>query len=282
MRVRNLVPSRQYVGDPASIFYGDPVEITPSDAADAIGHEADTVDVPATAIASSTADESEAARRVAAYESMTPQDKAQVTNVPPLATWNAFTVINPMLGNISSNSLNYLLLKALNDYAFQGATVMGEVMSGNTGHRVTIDYAALWGSDTATHFAAVPFIRFAISASQLNARPGAQIKLTFEGVDAQGTSINTRALGYTHAFQRLGSTEAIIGVFIPNAVVATRSLPFLPIVGKNSDDTGVKQLIITFEGTSPDEQVSVTIPGYATAELREISQMYSLPAGMIR
>lgn len=285
-RIRTMIPpQRMGEGDPRSMFYGDPVEIDPEDAQDAIGHEVDAMDVPAQAIAADVPSEPEAARRVQAYEQLSPTEKAVVTMLPALATWNAFTIVNPMLGKVSANSLNYMLLKALNEYPFQGCPVLGQYNAGIGGHTVTINATALGINPTETKLIALPFFRFTISSSTLTSRPGAQITIDIQGRDDHGTIVNTASLGYTHTFQRLNSTEAIVGVFIPTQVVATRTLPFLPIAGQEYTEDSVvipHTVVITFKGTLEDEQVTVTVPGYATSELREISQMYSLPAGQIK
>lgn len=289
MRVQSLVPQarNRMAGDPRSVFYGDPVEIDPEDAADAIGHEASAIDVPAQAIAADIPSEDAAAARVAAYQQLSDTERAQFTFLPPLATWNAFTIINPMLGRVSATSLNYMLLKSLNDYPFQGKTIAGDPVtdgSGHvTGHTVTINATSLFGEGP-KRMVALPFFRFAIASSTLNARPGAQVTIDIEAEDPQGAKIDTKETGYSYSFQRLNSTEAIVGIFIPTVVVATRTLPFLAIAGQTgpTESPILKEIVIYFDGTGEGEQVSVTVPGYATSELKEIGQMYSLPAALIR
>lgn len=264
-------------GDPTSMFYGDPIEVNEEAAAEAIGHSAPAEEVVPAAIVEAAPNEVAAAQKIAAYEAMGPTEKAMVTQLPALACWNAFTTVNPLIGRILATSLNYMLLKSLNDYPFEGATFMGE-NDGNGRSTVTIDGSS---SGLGNRVIAVPFFRFAIAASTLTARPGAQVTINVRATDPQGNEIDTSQSNYTYSFQRLNSTEAIIGVYIVNTVVATRTLPFLALAGQNSGGTPY-QLIITFEGIQDDEQVTVTIPGYATPELREISRMYALPAGDVR
>lgn len=263
-------------GSPVSMFYGDPIEVDEEHVAGVIGHEAPAEDAVPTAIVEAAPDDVAAATKVAAYQAMSSEERAMVTQLPPLACWNAFTTVNPQIGRVLATSLNYMLLKSLNDYPFEGQTFYGQ-NDGQGNSTVTIDYA----TSILEQYIAVPFFRFAIASSTLVARPGSQIQIDVRARDPQGNTIDTAASGYTYFLQRLNSTEAIIGVYIVNTVVATRTLPFLALAGGTSAQDSA-QLIITFRGIHTDEQVSVTVPGYATPELREISKMYALPAGDVR
>jgi hypothetical protein len=212
---------------------------------------------------------------------MSVQEKAERTQLPPLATWNAMVVVNPMLGKVLAKALDYSVLKSLNDFPYEGKVLTASI-SGTTG-TVTIDRTAL-GLDYDV-YVAIPFVRFTIAASTLNAAPGSQVTIDFEGEDYYGKKVNTRAAGkpkYSYTFQRINNTEAVLGIFIPTQVISTRTLPFLPVVGEMTGGVSIKQMVIRFDGISAQDQIYVTIPGYATAELKEISAMYNLPSGMIR
>lgn len=277
-------------GDPRSLFYGDPIEVTPEVAGEAVGRQEPVEDtVPAAVVQS--ADESRAAERLAAYESMSMSDRAQVTLLPPLACWNAFVVINPMIGKVQATSLDYMLLKTLNDYPYEGKTFMGGAVVGDT-CSVVIDSASInETTGIAGGYIAIPFFRFTIASSTLTGQVGGQITISVSGVNSEGKSIDT-LLNYPYSFQRLSTTEAVVGVYIPTVVVATRTLPFLPIAGDTggtpaagstpASPTNPKVFTITFKGVTATDQVSVTVPGYASAELREIAKMYGLPSGDVR
>jgi hypothetical protein len=263
------------------------VNVDPEDAAPAIGNEAAPEDVVESAIADEP-NSVAAADKLAAYNAMSDEARAARTLLPPLATWNAMVIVNPMLGKVLAKALDYMLLKSLNDYPFEGVPVMGgEVQNGVC--QVIINSEAITHSDSvaAGKYIALPFFRFTIAASTLNARPGAQIRIDIKGTDAQGRQIDTmdQATPYYFSFQRINNTQAVVGVFIPTTVVATRTLPFLPIAGDDGDlshTDALRSITITFTGVASDEQVMVVVPGYATSELKEISAMYSLPSGLIR
>lgn len=272
-KMSKAISSKAGSGDPRSLFYGDPVEVTPDQAAEAVGHQTDGSEVVDSAIVDGKSDDV-AAQRLAAYEQMSASDRAQVTYLPALATWNAFTVINPQIGKVQATSLDYMLLKSLNDYPYEGGTTMGKVGDDN------IQTVTLTGSSSLAYV--VPFFRFTIASSTLQSQPGAQIKIYFKGVDPQGHRVDTSISGSADAdgrifsIQRLNNTEAIVGVYIPTVLKSTRTLPFLPLVDESHS------LEITFEGVPSTDQVSVTVPGYSTAELKDIARMYNLPSGDVR
>lgn len=273
-------------GDPRSVFYGDvTVEVKPEDAADAVGQKAPAESVVENAIVDHEANEAVAADKLAAFNSMSETDRASRTLLPPLACWNAMVILSPMLGRVLAKALDYMLLKCLNEYPYEGTTIFGVKDLTAQTSTVTIDSEALAGAGQLFgRYIALPFFRFTVAASTLHAAPGAQLKIDILGYDATGRKIDTKADGYTYSFQRLSSTDAVVGIFIPTVVVATRTLPFMPIAGDDGTDNvqARKVITITFEGISEGDNVSVTIPGYATAELKEIAAMYNLPSGMIR
>jgi len=282
-RVRALANSLH--GDPRSVFYGDvTVQIDPEDAANAIGHQAEPQSAVEQAIVSDEPNELVAADKIAAYNALTDSERAARTLLPALATWNAMVIVNPMLGKVLSKALDYMLLKSLNDYPFEGRAVMGVYDSQTETSTVTIDSRTITGqaSGQASRFIAIPFFRFTIAASTLNAAPGSQVSIDIVGTDAEGRTVDTATNGYTYSFQRLNNVEAVVGVFIPTVVVATRTLPFLPVAGDRGTQASEVSLTIKFKGVKASDSVTVVVPGYATSELKEISAMYNLPSGMIR
>lgn len=281
-RVKEL--ARKMQGDPRSVFYGDvTVSVDSADAADAIGQKDAAVDVVANAIANDEPDELVAANKLAAYDAMSVSDRTSRTLLPALACWNAIVIINPQLGKVLATALDYMLLRTLNDFPYEGKTLFGVNDASAGTSTITINSQAIGvGTDGFAHkYVALPFFRFTIAASTLNAAPGSQISIDIVAQNAEGRVIDTAKTGYTYAFQRISNTEAVVGVFIPTLVVSTRTLPFLPVAGDAGAETA-KTITITFRGIAAQDRVSVTIPGYATAELKEISAMYNLPAGMIR
>lgn len=286
-RVRSLANGLQ--GDPRSVFYGDvTVQVDPEDVKDAIHHDVPPESVSEAAIVSSEPNEVLAASKVAAFNALSESDRASRTLLPALATWNAMVIINPMLGKVLAKALDYMLLKTLNDYPYEGKTFVGHYDEAKQTTTVTIDSASISGvvGGIANKYVALPFFRFTIAASTLNAAPGSQVSIDLKANNAEGRSVDTATLGYTYSFQRLNNTEAIVGIYIPTVVIATRTLPFLPIAGdKGGDNSSPVQpmtITITFRGVAATDHVTVTVPGYATAELKEIAAMYNLPSGMIR
>jgi hypothetical protein len=287
-RVKSL--AGRLKGDPRSVFYGDAtVDITPESASGAIGHEEAPQDVAVNAIADNTPSEEMAAAKVAAYNAMSEAEKASRTMLPPLACWNAMVILNPMLGKVLAAGLDYMLVKTLNDYPYEGGTFFagqsGTDPQGMTSKQVVINSESIGrpqGSAYCNKYITVPFFRFTISASTLNAAPGSQVKINIRARNPEGVLIDTFTNGYTYSIQRMNSVEAVMGIYIPTQVVSTRTLPFLPIAGDAGTDESVRDVTITFSGVSATDVISVTIPGYSTGELREIASMYNLPSGLIR
>lgn len=271
MALRNRMVSSRDVARRKGMFYGDPIDVSPNLVADALNDPNLTEDVVADAIAASSTSDDDAAARLQAYDSMSVVEKASITKVPPLAVWNSSIVVDPVLGRILAANLNYTLQKALIDYPFSGFIKSGQLAApGDLLMELTsLDLAPGAGYKT------LPFFRFIISASTLNARPGGNYSISLEGFSDSGAAISTPI----YSFQRKLSNEALVGVFIPFSVIATRALPVLPIFG--TDGTLPKTITIRVSGMTEDEVLTVTVPGYATAEMREIATMYNLPAGII-
>lgn len=101
---------RSMANDPRSYFYGDPVvSIDPDTAAQAIS-EGNT-DVSTDIVAEAAPTEATAIQRAEAYQNLSPDQKAQMTLLPPLAVWNAQVIQNPVVGKLSAANLNYNLTK---------------------------------------------------------------------------------------------------------------------------------------------------------------------------
>jgi hypothetical protein len=270
-------------GDARSMFYGDAVTVESEDAADAIRNPTEASDVAVNAIVAKAPDESTAVERVAQYQAMTPAEKASVTQLPALACWNAMVIANPMLGKVKAENLNYMVTRCLNDFPYAGGNFKLSVDPSHPDQQtITLDWSTLGGSQATDNvgYVAVPFFRLTVAASTLNAAPGAQLRINISAVNPEGATVNTETLNTTFALQRISNTDAIVAVYIPTTLVATRTLPFLAVFG--SDGVTAKALQITISGTVSTDQIYVTIPGYSTPEMREICTMYNLPNGQIR
>lgn len=222
--------------------------------------------------------DADAANRLAAYNSLSLSDKASVTKIPALTTWNASITVNPNLGKISALNLDYLLNQCLVEFPYEGRT-SGGAQGVNRVVEVVLDSSFITTDVATPHpgFRALPFFRFTIAASGLEAKLGNNYTITLSGVDKFGTPINT--VPYT--FQRNSAQEAVYGVFVPFRQVATRVLPAMPVFGSTSAEDA-KSCTIRFEGVGDNDLVFVTVPGYATNEMREISQMFGLPSGLVK
>lgn len=264
------------VGRAVSMFYGDPVEIDESAAADALSNETATQDAIEDAVASSADTEQQAAERVAAYNQMSRTERTEVTVIPPLSLTNAVIVVKPVVKGLSANNLNYLLQKTMVDYPALGK-VKTAVQPDPTQHPgmfcVTFDdtdYPQEGGLKS------IPFFRFNLSASTLNSRPGGNYNIWVEGETENGQLLKTDP----YTFQRIESVQAVLGVMVPFRVIATRTLPAMGIFGTVGQT--VKSFKIYIDGMDPSgsEVFSVTHPGYSTAETKVIAELFSLPAGL--
>lgn len=272
--LRSLASRVKMAGDP-SVFYGDPVEVESSQVSDAIAQPELASDVAAKAVIAKTTDDDQALKRLKAYDSLSINEKATITKIPALATWNATVTVNPNLGKISSANLNYFLTQSLVEYPYEGKASAGTSPApGSSAVEITLDRAFI-GTDG---YVALPFFRFTIASSTLNARLGNNYSISLKGTDPNGNSVQTTQ----YTFQRLSATDAVFGVFVPFRQVATRTLPFMPIFGSDGNGANLKAVKITFTGVGDGDIIFVTVPGYATNEMREIAQMYNLPAGLIK
>lgn len=266
-------------GDARSYFYGDPkVDIDPEDAASALAGQ-DDPEVPGEqAVVDKLQSAEDATQKLEAYRNLDPSAKSKTTLLPALAVWNAQIKLNPVLGKILAASLDYNLTKALNEYPFAGTVLSGawtETDAPVGVSTVTVNQAALFGVG-GDYEASVPFVIITIAASTLTAQVGKPYNLYFEGVDEHGATaqVNETTGGF-FSFYRTSNVEAISAIFIPYRVVATRSLPFLPVI------TATKSFVLKIGNILETESVSVTIPGYSTKELNQVAKMYALPSGDI-
>lgn len=272
------IAKRKMANDPRSFFYGDPVvDIQPEEAADAIAAGGD--DVATEIVASTAATPDQAAERVEAYQTLPLEQRAQITLLPPLAVWNAQVIQNPVVGQISAFNLNYNLQKNLNEMPYQGATFSAAAVQDGADWVATVNCAVLDSTSTATY--GIPIMTFVISNSSLNTPIGGLVTLRFKGEDVNGNKVDTTldSSQYAYTFQRMVSTEATKGVFIPFQVVATRTLPFMPIFKYGASDA--KSVQFKFSGLASGDVVYVNVLGYASQELREIAATYNLPAGQL-
>lgn len=266
-------------GDARSYFYGDPkVDIDPEDAASALVGQ-DDPEVPAEqAVVDKLSSSEDATQKLEAYRNLDPSAKSKTTLLPALAVWNAQIKLNPVLGKILAASLDYNLTKALNDYPFAGTVLAGswtETEAPVGVSTVTVNQAALFGVGS-NYEASIPFVIITIAASTLTAQVGKPYNLYFEGVDEHGATVQVNEItGGFFSFYRTSNVEAISAIFIPYRVVATRSLPFLPVI------TATKSFVLKIGNILETESVSITIPGYSTKELNQVAKMYALPSGDI-
>lgn len=274
-RIANSVAA----SDPRSYFYGDPVDITPEDAAAAI-QEGNT-DLPAQVAASSSQSDAEAVEKAQAYAALSPEEKAQVTMVPALAVWNAQVITNPVVGQISASNLNYNLTKNLNEMPFAGRTFSATTQKASAGDSYYADVELAITDATDTQLYGVPICTITIANSTLNTPVGGLVSLSYSGVDVSGNkwdTINDPAKSqYVYTFQRLNSTEPVRAIFVPFQVVATRTLPFMPVFQYSA--SAPKTIHIRLDGLTETDVVYVNVLGYASQELKEISTVYNLPAG---
>jgi hypothetical protein len=273
-RMRALMEQRPHSGKGVSMFYGDPVEISDQQVADVISNETAADDAIVEAAAANAATEAEAVDRANEYTALSRTERSEITVLPPLSLTNAVIIVKPVVKGLSANNLNYLLQKAMVDYPGKGMVKVATPWDPSEPDHYAVTFK---DSDVeAGGLLSVPFFRFNLSASTLNSRPGGNYNIWVVMKTENGESITTEP----YTFQRIESTSAVLGIMIPFRVVATRTLPALGVFGTN-----VAQQVVSFEvhvtGMDPNgsEILSVTQPGYATAETKIISDLFSLPAG---
>jgi hypothetical protein len=227
------------------------------------------------AVANTAQSDDAAASAMAAVQEQPVAVKVSMTKLAPFAVANATIATNPVASDLLASQVNRNLEDSLLSNPQEGfiKTVFGAGAGDTT---LTVDgyeYGAAPGADTSLYSAAL--LRLNISTSSLNARQGAPIQIRLEFTTPAGQDLVTG----TYAILRASSDKPILGIFIPYTVIAGRVLPLLASYGKEGATTRTLKVIAT--GLSPDEQLSVTIPGYTTGEMRRIAEAYNLPAGLI-
>lgn len=274
-QIAKTIAKNTPVGKAVSMFYGDPVEMQEDQVADVLTQEAPASEVIEDAVAEAAPTEEQAAERVVAYNNMSRTERSEVTVLPPLSLTNAVIIVKPVVKGLSANNLNYLLQKAMVDYPALGKVKVATPVDAETdpGHFV-VEFDA---SDYAGQgLKAMPFFRFNLSASTLNARPGGNYNIWVEGVTENGQAVVTEP----YTFQRIETTQAVLGVMIPFRIIATRTLPALGIFGAGVASSPTFKIHITGMDPNGAEVFSVTHPGYSTAETKIIAELFALPAGL--
>lgn len=267
--------------DPRSYFYGDAVDVDPQTAADAISEG--NADVTTEIAADQASSDSDATARAAAFQALSPSQKAQLTLLPPLAVWNAQVIQNPVVGKLAASNLDYNLTKNLNEMPYAGKTFSATTQQTAAGDSYYADVVISITDAKDTQTYGIPLMTFVISNSTLNAPVGGLVTLTYKGADVNGNAWDTitdaSKTQYAYTFQRLNSTDPVRGVFIPFQVVATRTLPFMPVF--KYDASAPKTITFRFSGLTATDTVYVNVLGYASQELKEIANVYNLPSGQM-
>lgn len=273
-RVDQLANDVAPVANDPSVFYGDPMVIDTDLAGFAAGDPSKT-GVAVSSAAAKGALSKAGVQRAASFKSMPSAEKAVHTKIMPLVLTNGKIILDPVKSPIPAVNLNFNLQESLLRYPYAGVVVPGETVAGANAMKCSADADTL-----ASGYAAVPFIKFTIAASQLNAKAGQQYNLYFNGTTATKTGVTNVMAKYT--IQRIAANEPITGILIPYIILSNRTIPMLPIFGGGAagvDDTVTFELVL--ENTDSSESMTMTIPGYTTKELEEISRLFQLPAGIV-
>lgn len=266
-------------GSGASIFAGDPVVIDQSGAA-ATADPSLTNDAVANAVLTGP----NAAERAAAFEEMTPSAQADVVVEPVLLLSNAEVQENPVTRHIQSSILNFNLLWCLTHYASSGILLTGNAVEGNPNLTIEFNAAAI-AEKGETGLKTVPFFKFMIAASVLTSRPGAVFQIVLSGTTISGQVLtgggaNDAPTTAPFVFTRTDYLLSVVGYMIPFIIVATRSVPVLPIFGQIGNDPAVS-FKVTVKGMTVGEQLTAITPGYAQKMTGDIAKLYKLPAGIL-
>jgi hypothetical protein len=271
-RLTNLNRAAQTVTPQRSIFSGNPIDITPEAVSDAVKDPGLASQVSQTAIVASEPDDNAAIAKLAAYNDLPMLERSVITKLPPLAVWNAQITVDPILGRILASQLDYTLKQATIDLPHAGFIKAASPVADSGQVTLTLNDGDL--ADGAG-YKGLPFFRFLITTSTDNAASGQNYTITVEGHTRDGQVISTPE----YSFQRVSADSAVVGIFIPFQVIATRATPVLAVFG--TDGAVPRDVSIKVKGVTNTETLTVTAPGYATKELKEISSMYNLPSGHI-
>jgi hypothetical protein len=279
-RVRQMVQS----GSPRSFFYGDPeaVVITPSAAGEEANNQLAPGEAAQTAIVDASPDIDTAAARLIQYDSMSTLEKNAVTVIPALSTFNATVRMNPLLGKLSAQALNFNANKSNNEYPFEGKIVPIPTLEADPSVAELTLY--LEGYESAY---AVPFFSVTITNSNLNAQNGLPYGIDWMGVDEKGTKIKssdniTDATAVSQnapfVFYRTDSTKIVNVICIPFRIVATRTCPFMPVITGTAGTASAKGFTVRVSNLEVGAKVTLTIMGRATYEMKTIGKLFNLPA----
>lgn len=276
-RVRQIVQS----GAPRSFFYGDPgaVTITPADAGAEANGQVGPGEAAQSAIVQSSPDIENAAARLIQYDSMSALEKNSVTMIPALSTFNATVRMNPLLGKLSANSLNFNANKSNNEYPFEGKIVEIDRLSGAEANDAQLTLSLRDGESAY----AIPFFSVTITNSNLNAQTGLPYGIDWVGTDEKGTSVRSSSnVGTSElnqnapfVFYRTDATKIVNVICVPFRVVSTRTCPFMPVVTGGTD---AKTFTIRISNLEAGAKATLTIMGRATYEMRTIGKLFNLPA----
>jgi hypothetical protein len=268
-----------------SIFHGDPIVIDDISGSELGGDPIQapssvTATLPSIKAAIKGKDDADAVARVAAVTKMSPYDKNIATRLMPLILNNATILVQQVSKPLLASNLNYNLQQALNDYPNVGKIFTGAYVapSGSVPAKLTVTISS---TEVTAGYLPIPFLKFNLSQSNLNARAGGQYTLQFSAVTKNNDIVASAE--YEFSFQRQDVTKPITGIFIPFRVLATRTLPVLALAGGGFSGSG-DDLTFSFSilGVSENAEVlTVTVPGYATHELKEMATALNLPAGLI-
>lgn len=284
-----------------SIFSGDPVEIDESAGA-ALTNPALTSAVPVSGLATEDMSDAQVTQRAEEWASLSPSQRMEATVLPALVVGNALMVISPNTKPIPADNVNYNFNRCLTDYASRGYSVQSTAPTAIPGESaagmasVVINDKNLYDSkqlpaDEWYRYKTVPAFKFTLTASILRSRPGGQYNFWVDGTTVGGIKVEGTDKVYT--FQRLDYTTAVVGLYIPFIIIATRTVAALlqygnltgPAQGADPnppvpyDENADVSFTVTASGLAEDEALIVEIPGYTTAMTSLFCNLYGLSAG---
>lgn len=293
---------KRMTGSVRSLFSGDPVEVTEAAGA-AITNPALIPEVLPAAVADSATTPVEAAQKAEQYFSMTESQRNEVTVLPALVVSNALMVSSPNTRPVPGDNVNYNFNRCLTDYASRGYSFQAGVLIGKEGEptpdTAVVDFtdknlydAGMLTEDECFRYKTVPAFMFTLTASIFNTRPGAQYTLRVDGTTVGDIKIDGTDKVYT--FKRLDYHTAVIGLYIPFSIIATRTVaallkygnptgpvkdyPFQP-AGLTYDPTKDVSFKVTATGLASDERLIIEVPGYTMEMTSMFCGLYGLSAG---
>lgn len=289
-------------GSVRSLFSGDPVEVTEAAGA-AITNPSLVEDILPAAVAESASTPTEAAQKAEAYFSMTEAQRNEVTVLPALVVSNALMVSSPNTRPVPGDNVNYNFNRCLTDYASKGYSFQAGVPTAKAGEpapdTAVVEFtdanlynAGLLPPDECFRYKTVPAFMFTLTASIFNTRPGAQYTLRVDGTTIGDIKIEGTDKIYT--FKRLDYHTAVIGLYIPFSIIATRTVAALLKYGNPTgpvdnypdqpsglvyDATKDVSFKVTATGLASDERLIIEVPGYTMEMTSMFCGLYGLSAG---